>query len=274
MLYLFRDKFWYYTISTTLAIIIGFPVAIIILVSFRNSTEINFTNFFSEFTFSNYFSIWDITFRSNNNTFKQSLSNSLIVTSGTVILSLIINIFAGYSLSILKTPYRNIIFIILILPFLIPVYSIIIPLYVLLYQLNLNDSYLGLIFVHTISALPIGFFLMFNSFSSIPKSLREIALLYGSSELNILIKIMLPLAIPGLVTLIIFSIYVSWNDYLLAFVIMSSPDMQMLNVTLSKIGFRSVYPYAGYVISYIPFLILFILLQKFYFRSLISFSEK
>ena len=51
---------------------------------------------------------------------------------------------------------------------------------------------------------------------------------------------------------------------------MNSADMQMLNVTLSKIGFRSVYPYAGYVISYFPFMFIFILLQKYYFKSIIS----
>ena len=75
-----------------------------------------------------------------------------------------------------------------------------------------------------------------------------------------------------LITLIIFAIYVSWTDYLLAFIIMNSADMQMLNVTLSKIGFRSIYPYAGYVISYLPFMIIFIFLQKFYFKSIISSS--
>ena len=116
------------------------------------------------------------------------------------------------------------------------------------------------------------FFLMFNSFNSIPKSLREVAILNDSSEIQILFSIMLPLAIPGLITLIIFAIYISWTDYLLAFIIMNSADMQMLNVTLSKIGFRSIYPYAGYVISYLPFMILFILLQKFYFKSIISSS--
>tara|TARA_B100000674_G_scaffold478482_1_gene475658 strand:- start:5956 stop:6300 length:345 start_codon:yes stop_codon:yes gene_type:complete len=111
---------------------------------------------------------------------------------------------------------------------------------------------------------------MYNSFISIPKSLREVAILNGSSEIKILFFIMLPLAIPGIVTLIIFSVYISWTDYLFAYIIMNSNDMQMLNVTLSKIGFRSNYPYAGYVISYLPFMILFVILQKFYFKSILN----
>lgn len=272
MTYFFKDKFWFYTINIVLTILIFFPVLITLILSLQTSTELRFTNFFSQFTLNNYVSIWDLEIRTNKNTFKQSLFNSLVVTSGTVILSLIINVLAGYAVSLLKIPFRNFIFILLILPFLIPVYSIIIPLYVLLYNFNLNDSYLGLIIIYTVYVLPIGFFLMFNSFSSIPKSLREVAILNDCSEIKILFSIMIPLCIPGLITLIIFAIYFSWTDYLLAFIMMNSADMQMLNVTLSKIGFRSIYPYAGYVISYLPFMIIFIFLQKFYFKSIISSS--
>ena len=272
MSFIYRDKFWYYTINIVLSILILFPILLILILSIKTTTEIRFENIFSQFTLNNFYSIWDLEIRTNKNTFKQSLFNSLVVTSGTVILSITINVLAGYAVSLLKIPFKNFIFILLILPFLIPVYSIIIPLYILLYTLNLNDNYLGLIIIYTIYIMPIGFFLMFNSFNSIPQSLREVALLNGSSELKILFSIMLPLAIPGLITLVIFAIYISWTDYLLAFIIMNSAEMQMLNVTLSKVGFRSIYPYAGYVISYLPFMIIFILLQKFYFKSIISSS--
>jgi len=273
MSYILRDKFWYYTVNIILALIISFPIIIILILSFKSNSEINYSNFFSQFSFHNYFSIWDLEIRSNKNSFKQSLFNSMIVTSGTMFLSLIINVLSGYSVSLLNIPYKKFLFIFFILPFLIPVYSILIPLYILLYKLNLNDSYFGLIIVYTIYVLPIGFFIMFNSFVNIPKSLREVAILNGSSEIKILLTIMIPLAIPGIITLIIFTIYISWTDYLLAFIIMNSADMQMLNVTLSKIGFRSGYPYAGYIISYLPFMIVFILLQKYYFKSIIPSTE-
>ena len=274
MNFFFRDVFWYYTISTLLAIIISFPIIIIVLGSFKISPEINFNfnNFLNEFTIEKYFSIWDLKIRSNNNTFKQSLFNSLIVTGGTVTLSIIIYILGAYALSILKTPFRNLLFVLLILPFLIPIYSIIIPLYKLITQLNLNDTYIGLILIHSTSILPIGIFLMYNSFKSIPKSLREVSILNGSSEFQIITLIMLPLVIPGIVTLVIFSIYIFWNDYLLALILMNSPDMQMLNITLSKIGFRSGSTLAGYVISYIPFVLFFIFLQKFYIRGILTSS--
>ena len=210
MSFFYRDKFWYYTINIVLSFLIFFPILIILILSFKTSTEIRFDNFFNQFTLKNFFTIWDLEIRNNKNTFKQSLLNSLIVTSGTVVLSLIINVLAGYAVSLLKIPFKNFIFILLVLPFLIPVYSILIPLYILIYKFNLNDNYLGLIIIYTIYVMPIGFFLMFNSFNSIPKSLREVAILNDSSEIKILFSVMLPLAIPGLITLIIFAILESF----------------------------------------------------------------
>ena len=104
MSFIYRDKFWYYTINIVLSILISFPIIIILILSFKTTTEIRFDNFFSQFTLNNYFSIWDLEVRTNKNTFKQSLFNSIVVTSGTVILSLVINVLAGYAVSLLKLP--------------------------------------------------------------------------------------------------------------------------------------------------------------------------
>ena len=111
MSFIFKDKFWYYTINTVLSILILFPVLIILILSLKTTTEIRFDNFLSTFTLNNFFSIWDLEIRTNKNTFKQSFFNSLVVTSGTVILSLMINVLAGYAISLLKIPYKNFIFI-------------------------------------------------------------------------------------------------------------------------------------------------------------------
>ena len=73
-------------------------------------------------------------------------------------------------------------------------------------------------------------------FTSIPGSLREVALLEGTSELRIILTVMLPLAIPGLLTVMVFAMYQSWNDYVYAFLFTNTPEMQMLNVALAKIA--------------------------------------
>ena len=78
MSFIYKDKFWFYTISFILAILIFFPILIILIISFKTNSEIRFTNFFDQFPFNNYQSIWDLEIRTNKNTFKHSLLNSLI----------------------------------------------------------------------------------------------------------------------------------------------------------------------------------------------------
>lgn len=272
-----RDWYWYYTTNTILAILIGFPIYMIIITSFTITPELSFNlnSIHNEWTFDNYKNIWELKIRSSRISFNQSFFNSIIVTCGTVILSVIISTLSGYALAILKFPFSELIFILLILPILIPVISLIIPLYKLLRDLNLHDSYIGLILIHTTCMLPVGVFLMRNAFISIPQSLREIAMLEGSSEYEILTKVMFPLALPGVVTVIIFSMYTAWNDYLFSLIFINSPEMQMLNVTLSRLGIRSGNSiFAGYVITYIPFIIFFVLLQRYYIRGIATSAVK
>tara|TARA_B110000116_G_C16775015_1_gene555315 strand:- start:607 stop:1443 length:837 start_codon:yes stop_codon:yes gene_type:complete len=272
-----RDWYWYYTTNTILAILIGFPIYMIIITSFTITPELSFNlnSMHNEWTFDNYKNIWELKIRSSRISFNQSFLNSIIVTCGTVILSVIISTLSGYALAILKFPFSELIFILLILPILIPVISLIIPLYKLLRDLNLHDSYIGLILIHTTCMLPVGVFLMRNAFISIPQSLREIAMLEGSSEYEILTKVMFPLALPGVVTVIIFSMYTAWNDYLFSLIFINSPEMQMLNVTLSRLGIRSGnLIFAGYVITYIPFIIFFVLLQRYYIRGIVTSAVK
>ena len=272
-----RDWYWYYTTNTIFAILIAFPIYMIIISSFKNNPELslNLNSIYNEWTFDNYINIWELKIRSSRTSFNQSFWNSIIVTCGTVILSVIITTLSGYALAILKFPFSELIFILLILPILIPVISLIIPLYKLLRDLNLHDSYIGLILIHTTCMLPVGVFLMRNAFISIPQSLREIAMLEGSSEYEILTKVMLPLALPGILTVIIFSMYTAWNDYLFSLIFINSPEMQMLNVTLSRLGIRSGNPiFAGYVITYIPFIIFFVFLQRFYIRGITTSAVK
>ena len=272
-----RDWYWYYTTNTILAILIGFPIYMIIITSFTITPELSFNlnSMHNEWTFDNYKNIWELKIRSSRISFNQSFLNSIIVTCGTVILSVIISTLSGYALAILKFPFSELIFILLILPILIPVISLIIPLYKLLRDLNLHDSYTGLILIHTTCMLPVGVFLMRNAFISIPQSLREIAMLEGSSEYEILTRVMFPLALPGVVTVIIFSMYTAWNDYLFSLIFINSPEMQMLNVILSRLGIRSGNPiFAGYVITYIPFIIFFVLLQRYYIRGIVTSAVK
>ena len=232
-------------------------------------------------TFESYERIWNLEPTSSRGNVRSAFTNSAIVSIGTVVLSAIISTLAAYALTILRTPFRHFIFLLIIMPILIPGISLLIPLYKLVKELGLMNSYLGLILIHSTGMLTLGVFLMRNAFMSIPTSLREVALLEGSSELRIMFTVMLPLAIPGLLTLMVFALYGSWNDFILAFLFVNTIDMEMLNVFLMKLTFAGSQfdtfwglLNAGAIISFVPIIIFYIFLQQYFVRGVTGSAVK
>ena len=301
------DWYWYYVINYTLVIIIIFPIYWTLISSFKKPTELitsNPTFYPREITLEYYERMWnfdrlkklqdteaehidssevniDSKYRLEGEGIKRPFLNSAIVSVGTIILTIIVCTFGAYALTILNTPFKNFIFMLMILPILIPGISLIIPLYKLMREIRLTDSHLGLIFLHTTAMLPLGIFMMRNAFNSIPKSLREVAMLEGSSELNIIIKVMLPLAVPGLLTVMVFAMYISWNDYILAFLFINSPENTMLNISLMKIAlggsqFEMKWGSltAGSIVSFIPIIIFYTFLQQYFVRGVTGSAVK
>jgi multiple sugar transport system permease protein len=301
------DWYWYYVINYTLVIIIIFPIYWTLISSFKKPTELitsNPTFYPREITLEYYERMWnfdrlkklqdteaehidssevniDSKYRLEGEGIKRPFLNSAIVSVGTIILTIIVCTFGAYALTILNTPFKNFIFMLMILPILIPGISLIIPLYKLMREIGLTDSHLGLIFLHTTAMLPLGIFMMRNAFNSIPKSLREVAMLEGSSELNIIIKVMLPLAVPGLLTVMVFAMYISWNDYILAFLFINSPENTMLNISLMKIAlggsqFEMKWGSltAGSIVSFIPIIIFYTFLQQYFVRGVTGSAVK
>ena len=301
------DWYWYYVINYTLVIIIIFPIYWTLISSFKKPNELitsEPTFYPREITLQYYERMWnfdrlkklqdtkaenidssevniDSKFRLDGEGIKRPFLNSAIVSVGTIILTIIVCTFGAYALTILNTPFKNFIFMLMILPILIPGISLIIPLYKLMREIGLTDSHLGLIFLHTTAMLPLGIFMMRNAFNSIPKSLREVAMLEGSSELNIITKVMLPLAVPGLLTVMVFAMYISWNDYILAFLFINSPENTMLNISLMKIAlggsqFEMKWGSltAGSIVSFIPIIIFYTFLQQYFVRGVTGSAVK
>ena len=313
------DWYWYYTINSVLVILILFPIYWTFISSVKKPHELitsEPTFYPHTWTWQYYKNIWnsgitadgwidqredmdwgneqvkdskvevnkaqsqgDKSYR--NRSIQRAFFNSVIVSAGTIILTIIVTTLAGYALTIFRIPFKEVIFILLILPILVPGISLIIPLYKLLKELGLTDSYLGLILLHSTGMLPIGVFMMRNAFTSIPGSLREVALLEGTSELKIILTVMLPLAIPGLLTVMVFAMYQSWNDYVYAFLFTNTPEMQMLNVALAKIamgGSQFEIKWgsltAGSMISFIPIIIFYALLQQYFVRGITGSAVK
>ena len=278
------DWYLYYLINVTLIILVSFPIYWAFVSSIKQPDEL-ITNTPTLFpknpTFESYERIWNLEPTSSRGNIRSAFMNSAIVSIGTVVVSAVISTLAAYALTILRTPFRHFIFLLIIMPILIPGISLLIPLYKLVRELGLMNSYLGLILIHSTGMLTLGVFLMRNAFMSIPTSLREVALLEGSSELRILFTVMLPLAIPGLLTLMVFALYSAWNDFILAFLFVNTIDMEMLNVFLMKLTFAGSQfdtfwglVNAGAIISFVPILIFYIFLQQYFVRGVTGSAVK
>ena len=189
------DTYFYYLINVILIVIISFPIYWAFVSSIKPPNELitsTPTLVPVNPTLENYEKIFNLEPTSSRGTVSSAFKNSAIVSIGTVILSAIISTLAAYALTILRTPFRYFIFLLMIMPILIPGISLLIPTYILIKQIGLMNSYLGLILMHSTGMLTLGVFLMRNAFMSIPTSLREVALLERSSELRIMLSVMLP----------------------------------------------------------------------------------
>ena len=293
------DWYWYYVINYTLVIIIIFPIYWTLISSFKKPNEFitsEPTFYPREITLQYYDQIWNFdrqkrlqdteaedidSYLPDGDGIKRPFLNSAIVSVGTIFFTVIVCTLGAYALTILNTPFKNLIFLLMILPILIPGISLIIPLYKLMREIGLTDSHLGLILLHSTAMLPLGIFMMRNAFNSIPTSLREVAMLEGSSELKIITTVMLPLAIPGLLTVMVFAMYISWNDYILAFLFVNSPENLMLNIALMKVAlggsqFEMKWGSltSGSIISFIPIIIFYTFLQQYFVRGVTGSAVK
>ena len=293
------DWYWYYVINYTLVIFIIFPIYWTFISSIKKPSELitSEPTFFPQtVTWKYYDQIWNFdrqkrlqdteaedidSYLPDGDGIKRPFLNSAIVSVGTIFFTVIVCTLGAYALTILNTPFKNLIFLLMILPILIPGISLIIPLYKLMREIGLTDSHLGLILLHSTAMLPLGVFMMRNAFNSIPTSLREVAMLEGSSELKIITTVMLPLAIPGLLTVMVFAMYISWNDYILAFLFVNSPENLMLNIALMKVAlggsqFEMKWGSltSGSIISFIPIIIFYTFLQQYFVRGVTGSAVK
>jgi multiple sugar transport system permease protein len=206
--------------------------------------------------------------------------NSLIVAFGTVVISVVISLLAGYGFSRFRFPFKNALFVLIIMSIMVPFQSILTPLFLILSRLGLQNSLLGLILVYVTLQLPFSVFMMRNAFDAVPKEIEEAARVDGASVWHVLIKIMLPLVFPGVVTVAIFAFLNSWNEFLAALIFMTDQDQYTLPILMTAVAsgqFGTINWGAiqsGVTVMMLPCLALFLLLQRYYVRGLTAGAVK
>jgi len=194
------------------------------------------------------------------------LLNSVIVSCGTTLGVLALCSLAGYGFARLEFPFRRALFVFVLLGLAIPEQAVILPRHQLFADLNLHNSYPGLILPGLVA--PFGVFFMTQYFRGIPKELDEAALLDGASRLTLFWKVLMPLTLPAQATLGVFTFLASWNEYWWPLISATRSDRFTLTVGLasSQMNYAQTsglgYLMAQAVFAAVPILIVYILFQK------------
>jgi N-acetylglucosamine transport system permease protein len=210
----------------------------------------NFTYVWSKYNFSTYF------------------INSLAVTIGSTVLALILSASTAYVLARYAFKGSKLLFNTYIASMMIPFALALIPLFFLLNDLNLINTWRGLIFVYAASNLPFGIFLLVGFFKSLPKEIEEAAVIDGTSHFGTFFRVMLPLSQPGLVTVAITNMLSNWNEYFLGVVLTNDPVKYTLPVGLAVMQAEMQYRvewgplFAGLLITTLPTLIVYMFFQR------------
>ncbi len=204
--------------------------------------------------------------------------NSLFYTVVVVIGVLLVASMAAYAFSRLQFFGKNILFIILISTMMIPIPGSFIALYVLLNKLHLVNTRLGYILPQINGGLALGIFLLKTFFDDLPKELEDSAAIDGCGRFRTYWHIALPLARPALAVLAIFNILAVWNEYLLAMLVLSSKELMPLQRGLMVFQGAHITQYpllmAGIVITVLPVLVVYLLLQKHIIKGITAGAVK
>jgi len=208
--------------------------------------------------------------------FLRILGNTAVFSCLVVLFQLLFDSATAYALAKIEIPGRRIILFIIISTLMVPPQITLIPLYMILNQLDLLNKLQGLIIPRATSAF--GIFLLVQFFKSIPNDFVDAARIDGASEFQVLFKVMLPMAKPALATISVISFMANWNDFLWPLMVMQKFDNMTLPVALALFRGQHNVQYgmamAGSIISIIPVIILFCFAQRYFVEGAVMSGLK
>ena len=196
------------------------------------------------------------------------LLNTLIVVVPALLLTLIISAMAAYVLARFEFVGRRFLFYMFLSGMLFPVFLALVPLFNLVNQLKMLNTFHGLIIVYIAYSLPFTIFFLTGFFKTLPTEIEESAIMDGANPYQVFFKVMLPMASPGLISMGIFNFLGMWNQYILPLVLISDESKYMLSQGLAFMLFKQFYEndwsalFAALTIIMVPTLIVYITFQK------------
>nr|WP_244988170.1 carbohydrate ABC transporter permease [Paenibacillus xylanexedens] len=195
-----------------------------------------------------------------------AFGNSLIVSVGSLILTLFIAALASFILARFQFRWKGLIMTFFVVGMLIPIHSTLVPLFILMKQMSLLNTYWALILPYTAFALPTAIFVLTAYLTSVPRDIEEAAFIDGTGLWGLFTRIMLPMSVPALSTVTILSFLHAWNDFSFALVFINKTGLKTLPLAIANFadGYQTDYglTLAAMTLSVIPTIILYLVFQE------------
>jgi ABC-type glycerol-3-phosphate transport system permease component len=263
-----------YLVMTVVVVLTIYPIIWMLFGALKSNGEF-YTNIWGWphiFTWSNFSAAWD------QAQLGRKFINSIIATTGTLLLVIPLCSMAGYAFAKVRFPARRWFYYYILIGIMIPFGVTAIPVLTVTLELHLFNTMQGLILVYAAQSLPFGTFLMYVFFESIPSELEEAALTDGCSRFGALARVVLPLAVPGLATLFIFIGTSTWNEYFMASVLIHQNNLETLplGLVVFETAHTTNYPelFAALTIVTAPMVVVFLAAQRQFISGLTSGAVK
>jgi multiple sugar transport system permease protein len=209
----------------------------------------------------------------------QAAWNSLRVSVASSVLTTVVAVPAAYALARYRTALRKISLVWILVSQVFPVILIVVPLFLLLQQFGINNSLVGLTLAYLVWLLPFALWMLQSYVRSIPIELEQAAAVDGAGKLRTLVSVVLPLLGPGIAITVMFTFISAWNEFFFALVLLQSPQLSTLPLTLARFvgseGIVALGPLAaGALLATLPGLLVFALLQRRISSGLLSGAVK
>lgn len=244
-----------------------------ILTSMKQPNEIYDVKVFpNEFFLDNYLAV---IFESN---FMTNIWNSFVVSATTALICILIGVPAAYAFARLKFKFQNTLFMLVLFITIFPGIFIISPLFDFLSRIGAIDTYLALIIPYVAYFTPLVVWILTGYFKTIPSAIEEVAIMDGCSVFKLILRIILPLSLPGILTVGIITFTLAWNEFMFALIFTSSNSARTVPVAISQ--FQGIHSLnwgqmtAAAIVATIPIVLISIALQKYIISGLTAGSIK
>jgi multiple sugar transport system permease protein len=204
--------------------------------------------------------------------------NSYLVSSLVTIFTLVVGILAGYSFSRYSFRFKNILNLIIIGVQSVPPITLMIPYFGLIVALGLYNSYWALIFTYMVFTLPYAIIMMTGYFNTLPRELDEAVMIDGGSSLTILWRVLVPISLPGIISVGVYTFMLAWNEFLFALTLTKTNDMRTVPIGIQLLMGQHSFEWnqmmAMSVLGSLPVLLLFLIFQRYFIAGMAAGSIK